>query len=239
MRDEYTTPSTPNCMDCKNRAKSAFCALTPVELDSMCSSKAHKMFKKGQVIFSEDSFPHEIYGVYQGKIKIHKLGEGDKEQIVRFASKGDLLGYRSLLTNEPYSANATALEDTILCSISKDNFEVALRSNYNVVVQLLQSLSLCLKRSEQLLVDMLQKPVKEKVAESLLIMKESFGYEGESTILDVNLTRREIGHLAGTTTESAIRTLSQLNQENVIRLKGKKIAIENLDALIEIANITD
>jgi CRP/FNR family transcriptional regulator, polysaccharide utilization system transcription regulator len=229
----------PSCANCKNRAITAFCSLSPIELDNLSDSKVYKVFKRGEVIFAAGAYPHEIYGVYDGKIKIHKRGDEGKEQIVRFASKGDLLGYRSLLTGEPYSAYATALEKTILCSISKERFELALSNNYNVVMQLLQSLSICLKRSERLLVNMLQKPVKEKIAESLLIIKENFGYLEDSNYLDVLLSRREIGDLAGTTTESAIRTLSILNHEKVIKLDGKKIAIENLNALIEIANINE
>jgi len=113
-----------------------------------------------------------------------------------------------------------------------------LESNKTMYLKVIEKLSGDLKNSEQRLVSISQKTVRERIAEALLLLKEQFGMNGNSE-LDINLTRREIGDIAGVATETTIRTLSELKQDKVIEFVGKKIIILDLPRLIEAANLID
>ncbi len=226
----------PSCSNCENN-NSIFCCLPDGELDKLSINKDNNFFKKGQVIFYEGNHPHGMYCIYKGKVKISKLGDEGKEQIVRFAGEGELLGYRSSLSNESYKATATAMEDCYICHIPKDKFSNVLDNNSNFSLEIIKLLSSDLKKSEQSLINISQKPVRERIAETLLNLKKRFGYEEDSKTLSMILTRREIGDIAGTTTETTIRTLSDFVKEGSVNLDGKKIQILDFNKLVRTANI--
>lgn len=227
----------PPCSTCTNN--SIFCCLPNDELERLSENKGSNFFKKGQVIFYEGNYPHGMYCIYKGKVKISKLGDEGKEQIVRFAGEGELLGYRSSLSNESYKATATAMEDCYICHIPKQKFSDVLNQNSNFSLEIIKLLSDDLKKSEQNLINISQKPVRERIAETLLILKNRFGYEEDEETLAVVLTRREIGDIAGTTTETTIRTLSEFVKEGSIKLDGKRIQIVDFKKLVRTANILD
>lgn len=230
----------PTCKNCQHRLNNKlFCNLPDNELDVLSEDKADNFYKKGQVIFYEGNRGHGLYCVHQGKVKVHKLGDEGKEQIVRLAAKGDVLGYRSLLSNEPYNATATALEDAIICYLPKSKFIEILNNNNDLSFRTIQLLTEDLKKSEEKIINITQKPVMERIAESLLVLKEKFGFREDGKTLDVILTRREIGNIAGVTIETTIRTMSILNKKGVIRLINKQIEIVNLPQLVRLANIVN
>ncbi len=226
----------PACSDCENE-NSIFCCLPKDELERLSFNKDHNFFKKGQVIFYEGNHPHGMFCIHKGKVKISILGEDGKEQIVRFSGEGEFLGYRSVLSNESYKATATAMEDCYVCHIPKENFSDILNKNNKLSLELIRLLSNDLKKSEQNLLSISQKPVRERIAESLLNIKKRFGYEPDGKTLSIVLTRREIGDIAGTTTETTIRTLSDLVKQGCIKLDGKKIQIIDLDKLVQAASL--
>ncbi len=229
----------PSCEACTGREKSLFCNLPQEELEKFSQNKGDNLFKKGQVIFYEGNRGHGVYCIFKGKVKIHKSGDGSKEQIVRFAKDGDVLGYRSLLGNEPYNATATAMEDSLICFIPKNRLMEALDSSQDLSFRMIKLLTSDLKESERKIINITQKPVIERIAEALLILKEKFGLKLNGVTLDVILTRREIGELAGVTTETTIRTLSDLNKQKIIHLNEKRIDLIDLPALVRIANLDD
>lgn len=230
---------TPHCSECEPRCDNQlFNTLSSLELDKTSKEKADCCYKKGQHIFTEGTRGHGLYCVYKGKVKIHKLGAEAKEQIVRLAKEGDVLGYRSLLSNEPYYATASALEDSVLCYISKKTFLEMLENNKNLSYNVIQVLTQNLKESEKKIINLKQKPVIQRISESLLILKEKFGLTKDN-YLSVKLSRREIGDLSGVTTETTIRTLSELNKSGIIHLKGKAIGLVDMSRLIQTANIYD
>lgn len=228
----------PSCLECTNK-NSVFCCLTKEDKEIITDRKGSNFFKKGQVIFYEGNHPHGLFCIHKGKVKISKLGEEGKEQVVRFAGTGELLGYRSILSNESYNATATALEDSHVCLISKDKFMDVLNKNNNFSMEIIKMLSADLRNSEQHLINISQKTVRERVAETLLLLKEKFGLESDNKTLSLSLTRREIGDIAGISTETTIRTLSDMNKDGLIELKGKSIIIKDMKGLIAEANILD
>jgi CRP/FNR family transcriptional regulator len=228
-----------DCSRCDKREMSIFCSTHIDNLDTISDNKNCLIYKKGQVLFHEGGHPFGVYCINRGKIKLSILGEEGKEQIVRLAKDGDVLGYRSMLVSERYNATATALEDSQVCFIPREYFMKVLKADGNLSFEMMKLLSNQLREAEVKLTHLAQKPVRERLAETLIFLKETFGFEPDSTFIAVQLTREEIANLVGTATETAIRLLSELNREGVVELAGKKISIKNLRELVNIANLND
>jgi CRP-like cAMP-binding protein len=229
----------PECHQCQARFKSVFCDLNEQEVSVINDNKGCNTYKKGQIIFYEGSFPHGLFCVNSGKIKIAQTGDEGKEQIVRLAKEGDILGYRALLSGEKYSCSATALDETSICFIPKQIFFTLIEKNANLSKEILKLLSHDLKKAEHKITDLVHKPVRERLAEALLFLKETYGLESDNATLNVILTREEIANIAGTATETAIRLLSEFKKEKLIDLNGKKITFLNQNLIIKTANIND
>ena len=229
----------PPCRKCEYLGNSFFCNLSGTELDKLSEQKSHVQYKKGQIIFYEGNYPHGLFCIHKGKVKISKLGEGGKEQIVRFAKEQDIIGYRALLSNESYNATATVMHDAMVCFIPHDSLFEALRNNPDFSLKTIQLLSNNLKNAEEKVMNMAQKRVRERVAESILILKECFGLEEDGKTISTSILRRDIASIAGTTTETAIRMISDFNKEGIVKSENKKISILNTPMLIKAANILD
>lgn len=229
----------PSCDKCDSAHNSIFCVLNKIELADLSDTKSHIFYKKGQTIFYEGNHPHGLYCIYSGKVKIHKLGHDGKDQILRLAKKANVIGYRALLSDDYYHASATALEDSVICFFPKKDYQNLIVSNPLLSMQILKLLSADLKSAEQKAMNMVQKQVRERIAETLLMLKEFFGLESDNATINTVLTRESIGNIAGTTTETAIRTLSDLCKNKTIDLIGKKIKILNNSELIKIANLSE
>ena len=233
------TINIPSCNNCEYVCKSFFCDLSTSELEKISENKSHILYKKGEIIFYEGNFPHGLFCIHQGKIKISKLGESGKEQIVRFAKEQEIIGYRSLLSNESYYATATVMQDVMACFIPKSSLFETLRNNPDFSMKTIQLLSNNLKNAEEKVLNMAQKKVKERVAEAILILKECFGFEEDGQTINTPILRRDVASIAGTTTETAIRMISELNSNKIIESINKKIKIIDKSLLIQSANILD
>ena len=229
----------PDCRQCNARIKSVFCKLPEDELLVLNNKKECGYYKKGDTIFSEGTSSHGIYCMNSGKAKISQLGEEGKEQILYLSGEGDLLGYRSVLSGEPYTVTAVALEDSSVCHIPKSMFKQMIESDNHLALEIIQILSDDLKVAERNITEFAQKPVKERIAEALLFIKETYGYEEDNQTLNVSLTREEIANIVGTATETTIRVLSEFKKHQILELKGRKIKIIDLQALVHVANIHD
>lgn len=227
------------CEKCGNLSGSVFCSLNKSELGQLSDYKSYNVYKKGQVIFYEGNLPQGLYCINSGKVKIHKLGDDGKDQIVRLAKTGNVIGYRALLSGDNYYATATALENTTVCFFPKSIYLNLLGGNPDFSMKTIKMLAANLRNAEQMITNMAQKHVKERMAEALLLLREFFGMEDDKATINTVLTREDIGNIAGTTTETSIRVLSDFNKNKIIKLVGKKIRILNSKELSRIANISE
>lgn len=239
MKTAMRKVEVPTCDKCGNLPHSVLCSLKREEMSQLSTAKSFNIYKKGQVLFYEGNQPQGLYCIYSGKVKIHKLGDDGKEQIVRLAKRGNVVGYRALLSNDNYYATATALEETLVCFFPRTVYLNLLQNNPDFSMRTIQMLSSDLRTAEQMITNMAQKHVRERMAEALLLLKEFFGLEEDGVTINTVLTRQDIGNIAGTTTETSIRVLSDFNQSKIIKLQGKKIRIMNSRELLRIANIAD
>lgn len=222
-----------SCQQCIARQFNALNKLSKSELRHLSDKKTEVSFKKGEVIFAEGTNLNGIYCVRTGNCKMSKLSSNGKDQIVRFVKGGELLGYRSVISEEPAGLTVTALDDMEVCFISKKDIFNMVKTNQNFSLDIFKMVCNDLKEANTLLTDMAQKSVRERLAHTLLYLKDTFGVDTEGNI-NVYLSREEISNVIGTATESAIRLLSEFKKEKIILLKGKKIKILDQKSLEKI-----
>ena len=156
------------CGDCPSLGKSIFCSLKNEVLKGISRNKGGNQYKKGEIIFSEGFKPFGIHCVSKGRIKIYKLGDDGKDQIVRVAKVGDIIGYRSLISDEIYSASAEALEDSRTCFIPKNTFFELIKQENEFALKIMKVLSKDLRKAESQSMNIAQRTVKERLANALL-----------------------------------------------------------------------
>lgn len=209
-------------------------SLTDKELSRFKDVKVDSEFKKGAAVFKEGETLSGVYVIKKGICKLTKLNSSGRVHIVKLVVEGDLLGQRSLMSDEPTNLTAEALNDLTVSFIPKLEIVNYIKSNPYFSLDIIKKLSNRLRESDNGIVNMAQKSVKQRLAETLLYVKESFG-ENENGMLNVVLTREEYANIIGTATAVVIRLLSQFKQDNLISAVGKQIKIENINALREIS----
>mgnify|MGYP003624340049 CR=1 FL=1 len=185
--------------------------------------------KKGLQFIIEGAPVNGLFFVLKGKVKVFRTGINGREQIVRFAKEGEIIGHRGFGTEEYYSIGAIALENTVLCYFSKDILQKALKNNATFAYDLMLFYANELNRSEAKVKSISQMTVRERVVDTLLYIHRKFN--DNKGFLNLTLSRREYADYAGTTEEQVIRIFSCLKKENLIHTKGKKIGISNLNLL--------
>lgn len=214
------------CKNCKTKGKSLLCMLTDDQLDDLDRGKTCIVYKKGQTLFYEGTRPMGLYCIKSGKVKVFKMGSQGKEQILRLANPGEFLGYRSLLGEEIYAASGEVLEDAAICFIPKDSFFRSLLNNKEFYQNIVKSLAHELGVVEEKLADLSQKSVRERLAGNLLMLKETYGLEGQDSVLiDLSISREDLANIVGTATETVIRLLSEFKRDGLISLEGKKVRV--------------
>ncbi|MDX5346181.1 MAG: Crp/Fnr family transcriptional regulator [Hymenobacteraceae bacterium] len=228
----------PDCEQCKSRNESLFNCCQTAELASMSQSKSCHIYKKGQVVFNEGSKPHGLYCINSGKIKITKQGSDGKEQIIRLAKPGDVIGYRALMAETAYSASAVSLEDAVVCFIPKPEFEKLIDSNIHFSNGLMKLLSKTLGEAEEKMVNMAYKPVRERLAEALLLLQKTYQSKTED-MFTISISREDLASIVGTAKETTIRLLSDFKEEGIITTKGSSITILDKEKLYKISHLYD
>ena len=170
-----------------------------------------------------------LFFVLKGKIKVFRTGINGREQIVRFAKEGEIIGHRGFGTEEHYSIGAIALEDTLLCYFSKNNLQEALLSNSKFAYDFMLFYANELNKSESKVKTISQMTVRERVIDTLLYIHRKFG--SVRGFLNLPLSRKEYADYAGTTEEQVIRIFSTLKREKLITANGRRIGIVDVQVL--------
>lgn len=223
------------CEQCIVREFSSLKALNTEELLHLADCKTSYTIKKGEHIFEEGDSVNGIYCVKQGVCKLSKLSANGKDQIVKLVKPGELLGQRSMISDEQANLSAVALEDMEVCFIPRSEVMTLFDNNNKFSMNLMKTICGDLKESDEHMVSISQKTVKERLAETLIYLQDTFG-KNEDGSLHIQLSREELAGMIGTATESCIRLLSDFNKLGLIELVGKKIVIKDLNKLKRIAD---
>ena len=222
------------CEQCIVREFSSLKALNKDELVKLAGCKTSRIIRKGEVIFEEGENVNGIFCIKDGVCKLTKLSPNGKDHIVKLVSKGELLGQRSMISDEPVNLSAVALEDMEVCFIPKTEVMGFFDKNNQFSMNVMKTICGDLKEADSHTVNMAQKTVKERLAETLLYLHETFG-KNEDDSLKIQLSRDELASMIGTATESCIRLLSDFNKLGLIKLVGKKITIIDIIKLKKIS----
>ncbi|HVZ41894.1 MAG TPA: Crp/Fnr family transcriptional regulator [Candidatus Kapabacteria bacterium] len=229
--------AVPDCTTCSTRDSSVFTELLPPDLAAVSANKGCRLYAKGELIFYADTIPSGLYCIHRGNVKLYKVGRDGREQIIRIAGEGDIVGYRALISGEKYSMFAMPMEDSQICHIPRHVFLGLLGTSGNLSARIIALLSQELRAAEERIVEMAQKPVRERLAEALLLLLEKHGTANDNSTLGITITRSELANIAGTTAESVSRVLSKLKAEGVLAVRGRQIGILDRHALTEAANL--
>ena len=222
------------CEQCIVREFSSLKALSKDELLKISDCKTSHTIKKGDVIFEEGENVNGIYCIKDGICKLTKLSANGKDHIVKLVSKGELLGQRSMISDEPVNLSAVALEDMEVCFIPKTEVMGFFDKNNQFSMNVMRSICGDLKDADDHMVNLAQKTVKERLAETLLYLSDTFG-KNEDNSLKVQLSRDELASMIGTATESCIRLLSDFKKLDLIELNGKKSSLKDINKLKKMA----
>ncbi|WPR71485.1 Crp/Fnr family transcriptional regulator [Flavobacterium sp. NG2] len=204
------------------------------QMKKFVEKKQSFLCKKSQQFIMEGAPIQGLYFIYKGKVKTVKTGINGKEQIVRFTTNGDTIGFRGFGTSKRYFIGAYAIEDTILCNFSNDDMLQILREVPELTFDMMLFYAEELHKSENNIRKLAQMNVRERVIDTLLYIHRKFGQN--NTVIAIDLSRKEIADFAGTTEEQVIRVLSNLKKEDLIHTVGKRIgltAVEKLKAEIK------
>ena len=229
--------SSEVCREFLDDKKSIFSILTPEQKEILQSGLTAAFYKKGDYIFKEGDKTTGLICLSEGKVKVFKEGVGGREQIVRLAKPIGFIGYRALFADEHHQASAVAIEDSTVCSVDRETLYILLRMNSELSLSIIKAFATELGFSYFRTVTLTQKHIRGRLAESLLFLKDTYGFEKDDKTLKVYLSREDIANLSNMTTSNAIRTLSAFSSEGIIAIDGRKIRILDITKLERISEL--
>jgi CRP/FNR family transcriptional regulator, cyclic AMP receptor protein len=192
-------------------------------------------FKKKQVIYTEGNHPNRLYYVLKGKVKTYKTNDDGKELVTELFSPGDFLGHIALLGETVYKDTAEAMEETELAIIPKEDFDELLNNNFAIFRKFIRLLARNIEEKEAQLVRLAYNSLRKKVADALLLLQKKYSTENTDAF-SIDIGRESLATIAGTATESLIRTLGDFRQEKLIGIKDGVITILNQKKLESLVN---
>ena len=184
----------------------------------------HRYHKK-DIIYEEGQYAKRLYFIASGKVKTFKTNEVGKEYIIKIHKAGEFLGYQALIKEDKYHESASALEETELSLIPKDDFFALLYNNRDFSARFIKMLASNMENQEEQLLSLAYNSIRKRVAEALLILNDRFEKDG------ISILRDDLASMVGTAKESVIRTLTDFKNEELIKIESGIISILNMDKL--------
>jgi CRP-like cAMP-binding protein/AmiR/NasT family two-component response regulator len=203
------------------------------DLEKLSQKRPIVHYKKKDMIFQEGDPPHHLFFLVKGKVKTFKVHDDGKEYVTGLYGKGDFFGYIPLLEKSEYEETATAMEDSEVCKIPKDDFINLVYQNRDVSTQFIKMLSNNVVERERQLLSLAYDTVRKRVAEALLLLAKRFLESGKKPSR-LSIHRDDLASMAGTATETVIRVLSDFKSDKYIDIEGRDIILLNREGLEEI-----
>ncbi|MEA4983499.1 MAG: Crp/Fnr family transcriptional regulator [Paludibacter sp.] len=211
--------------------------LTPDERQFVLNNYTVHHFKKNEMIHCEGDTPTHMMILASGKAKVYKEGVGSRAQIIRMLKPGENFGYRAIIANELYNTNVSAFEASTVYMLKADIFISILKHNNAFCYRFLEEIASDLGASDARTVNLTQKHIRGRLAESLLMLKKKYGVEEDGATISIYLAREDLANSSNMTTSNAIRTLSNFVNEQVIAMDGRKLKIIDEERLIKISKM--
>ncbi|MDR2854343.1 MAG: Crp/Fnr family transcriptional regulator [Prevotellaceae bacterium] len=213
----------------------AWDGLTPDERQFVRSNFTAHTFKRNETVYSEGDVPSQMMLLADGKLKVYKEGVGNRTQIIRILKPGNTFGYRAIIANGSYNTNVMAIEPSVVYMLRTDIFLSILQHNNALCYYYLRDLADDLGHSDSRTVNLTQKHIRGRLAETLLLLKNDYGLEENNATINIYLSREDLANYSNMTTSNAIRTLGDFAEEHLIALDGKKIKIIDEEKLLKVS----
>ncbi|MDE6311997.1 MAG: Crp/Fnr family transcriptional regulator [Muribaculaceae bacterium] len=209
--------------------------LSPEEKRVITDNLTFHSFKNNQLIYAEGDEPEFLWCLFKGKVKKTKKGVGDRVQILRLIRPVQYFGYRAYFAEETYVSSASAFEPSILGALPLHIVKDIIQKNINLAWFFIRELSHNLGGSDTKIVNLTQKHIRGRLAEALMVLLDSYGYEDDGATLNIYMSREDLANLSNMTTANAIRTLSAFVAEHILLVDGRRIKIINEAALRKVS----
>ncbi|TSA28731.1 MAG: Crp/Fnr family transcriptional regulator [Bacteroidetes bacterium] len=201
------------------------------QLQLLAENCAEASFKKGEIIFKQNSLSSNIIYLKEGLVKTY-MEWHHKGQILNILKAPAYLGIPTTIGDKVNHFSAAALQDTVACFIDINTFKMLIDRNgkfaYEIILYLckneLQHHQRCLYRT--------QKHVNGLVADTLLFFSQEIYRDN---VFVIPISRSEFGDLIGTTKETVSRVLNEFDKDGLIEIKGKTIKLLDQDMIAKIS----
>ncbi|MER3465072.1 MAG: transcriptional regulator [Chitinophagaceae bacterium] len=204
-------------------------------LEKLTTSTIINHYKKKQRIYSEGNHPHSLYYLNSGKIRTYKINENGKELTISLYNAGDFFGYHALLENSVYKENSETLEECEISIIDRKDFEILINNNKEVAHKFIKLLAHNVSEKEEQLINLAYNSLRKRVADAIVTLLKKYKKEDHPDFT-INISREDLAHIAGTTTESLIRTLSDFRNEKLIEAEAGSVKVLNEKKLLSMLN---
>lgn len=211
--------------------------LPEIDLALLNNNMVTHTYKKGEILFREGSYPTGIYFVTKGKVKKYKTDKEGREQIFYVCRKGEVLGYHALISEEKYTDTAATLEESIVAFIPKDDFLKAIQLSTVLSNRLLKVMSHEFGVLVNGLAVYAQRSVRERLALSLIILRDKYKKEQRDKPVELDLSRDDLAKFVGTARETLVRLLHDFKKDGLIETHGRKIILLKPQEISQIANL--
>ena len=211
--------------------------LTEAEKTRLASHVQIVHYDKNEVIHYDGDESAYVWMLLRGKVRIYKEGIGQRQQIIRLLKPYDIFGYRACIANEPYNSSASAFEACTVYRLEREFFNELVQANGALCYQVMLMMAKDLAISEIQTVNLTQKHIRGRLAESILLLLKNYGYEEDGKTLAMLLPREDLANMSNMTTSNAIRTLSQFAQEGLLAIDGRHIKILDEKSLEKISRL--
>ena len=198
-----------------------FSGLRQEELEELAKLTTEKRVLAREFVFLEEEMPACFHLVAEGRVKIVKRSSTGKDFIVAFFGPEEIIGEVAVFQGRPYPASAEAVSDSVILNIDRARLISFLSKRSEVTMRIIGVLGGRLRDAQERLRDLAGERVEQRLARILLRLSCKHGYE-------LSFTRQQFADMAGTTTETAIRFVSNLKDRKIVRaIRGKIIILDS------------
>jgi CRP/FNR family transcriptional regulator len=189
-------------------------------------------FRRGQTLFLAGEPAHSVHVIRSGRVRVYTRWHDGDEQVLRLLGPGEILGYRPVLAGELYNATAEAVVDSMVCILPAGQVRQLLRDDPDLAMRMLERLARDLRISEDLMMELVHRPVGQRVARLLISLIVEGASAGSGLAISAReMSRRDMAHMVGTTPETISRVLRRLSQRNVLTVTRASVRVRDLDLL--------
>ena len=221
-------------MVCKNKS-SCFNKLDAPELELTNKHRVEIKFRKGETIAKQGSFANNIFFIKSGLAKVYiEVDDSEKNLILNILGSGNLIGLPSLYGNNVFNFSASAIEDTLICSIEKSIVRNLIKQNGDFAAEVIRTMNECSVQSYHRLISLTHKQMNGRLADALIYLSESV-FRSDS--FKMSLSRKDLAELTGMSTMSVVHIIKDFKDNGIIRNEDGMMEITDKNLLKRISKI--